>query len=493
MGVKPISYLREILKMRKIVNPFVGLEKYDAELKRHDLYKEIKELLVKHEAYDDSPIGHEFVAHFEKELPGIITAYSGDHSFINGSSEENINVVMEAVETGTALKAGLVAAVLVLIYKIIRVIINNPSFKGSGSGGGGRGSAVATKQQIEQLNDQVERYNNNSKELKDIEPTLSSNPLHKEEDSKVVKAAEKGIVIMEVQADGTAKEKETQSTSNENPIKKLAQTNFGVDPRQLAAFFAIEEPKEFDDILNTINALFEGLKKFKLNGFIAFLENTVSSIHTTQPETIIKTLNEPRTSEALQGLVNDVKECLIIDGNISSASELKETLSNGTELNKLISISYGKASTEGYPFKLIDIQTLSMDILSGVVGKSVILERAELAGKMNDNFMSVLDYQTELEDSETYQRLTMVSKLIDEGKNLLKEHGGEGFDGAVARLTEINTLVEVFTVHVLKLFATVRRQTDTLTKFLDELITRLTKANQALETVITIGKTDEGA
>ena len=40
----------------------------------------------------------------------------------------------------------------------------------------------------------------------------------------------------------------------------------------------MEYPKEFDDILNTINALFEGLKKFKLNGFIAFLENTVINI-----------------------------------------------------------------------------------------------------------------------------------------------------------------------------------------------------------------------
>src|SRR5699024_131227 len=103
---------------------------------------------LKSESYDNSPIGHNFVTQYEQQLPGIITAVSGDHSFLNSDEESNRRVIMEAVSGGMALKAGLVAAVLMIIYKIIRVMTNNPAFK---SGGGGRGTVPYVKEKQEQL------------------------------------------------------------------------------------------------------------------------------------------------------------------------------------------------------------------------------------------------------------------------------------------------------------------------------------------------------
>ena len=120
-------------------DPFKEVGRLEKELKRSELYEDILKQL-KTESYDASPIGHNFVLQYEQQLPGIITAVTGDHSFLNSDEETNRRVIMEAVSGGMALKAGLIAAVLMIIYKIIRVMTNNPAFK-AGGGGGGRNSA----------------------------------------------------------------------------------------------------------------------------------------------------------------------------------------------------------------------------------------------------------------------------------------------------------------------------------------------------------------
>mgnify|MGYP003619115608 FL=1 len=85
-------------------DPFKEVGRLEKELKRSELYEDILKQL-KTESYDASPIGHNFVLQYEQQLPGIITAVTGDHSFLNSDEETNRRVIMEAVSGGMALKA----------------------------------------------------------------------------------------------------------------------------------------------------------------------------------------------------------------------------------------------------------------------------------------------------------------------------------------------------------------------------------------------------
>ena len=167
--------------MNARLDPFKDVGRLEKELKRNELYEDILKQL-KNESYDSSPIGHHFVTQYEQQLPGIITAVSGDHSFLNSDEESNRRVIMEAVSGGMALKAGLVAAVLMIIYKIIRVMTNNPAFKaGGGGGGGGRGTAPYVAQKQEQLVKAAENLQEAIKEAKEATQVVKANALTRDE------------------------------------------------------------------------------------------------------------------------------------------------------------------------------------------------------------------------------------------------------------------------------------------------------------------------
>lgn len=471
--------------MRNIVNPFKGLEKHEQELKRHSLYAEIKQLLIQSEAYDDSAIGHEFVTHFEKELPGIITAHTQDHSFINGDTSINRRVIMEAVDGGAALKAGLVAAVLMLVYKIIMVVTNNKSFSKDGAGGG-RGSSSGTAQQLDDLKTETEAFKENLEQLKAVAPTIANNPLHKEEDSKVYKAADKAVRIFTVNDDGSTSEVD-------NPLREITKIKFVADPGNLAAFFAFKEPQHTASFFANMHETYEFLKKFNLSRFQQIMESTASTLGTSNVKAVSDSLNSEKTANAISEMVHSIASGLAPQEDIRTVEQLKELLSHTDAIEAFIGSSYVKAAAEPGEIPFLTLEELSEEVLNSSEGNSRLKAILTQAAKFNDIFNEIIDHTPELKDSVTYTQFQQVVTALKEGKELLREHKPEGYDSASARLQQIITLIEVFTVYILKIFATFRRQTDTGTQFLENNIARLKKANEAIKTVVETSKTDEGA
>lgn len=474
--------------MRTVNNPFAVVERQEIELKRHQLYAEMKNLITKNEAYDDSGIGHDFVTHYERQLPGIITAHANGHSFINSSPEENLQVVMEAIESGTALKAGLVAAALMLVFKIIRVVMNNPAFSNSG---GGRGTVTATKDAIAKLNEQAERHNDQVKELKDMAQTIASNPLHREDDSKVYKEAVKAIKIVTVNDDGTSGKVEDLS---KDPIKTLPVLKFRANPNNIAAFFAVVEADKQQFIFEYMDHLFDGINKLNLEAFIRNMDLLANVATTNNPKHVVETLNSERIAHLIGDLVTSLKVCLGIQSNANTASELKGELIHFDQVYKMISISYANAQNEpDFDAKLADLDMITQDVLMDLAGKSVIRETLEKAAVLNEKFASIVDNNPELAESDTYQRLQHISDSLDAVNGLLREGKVEGFDGAIARINEFRAIMDLLASRVLKLFAMFRKQTDSGFKFIEQTISDLEKFNDAIHNVIETAKTDEGA
>lgn len=128
-----------------------SIEKELQRYKRFEGRLALKEAL-KMEAYDDSPIDNQWVAEKEAEIPGLVTGLMPNHNYTIHPNEENKQIIMESLPSSAVLKGGLVAAALIIVFKILSVIRNNSAFSnGSGGGGGGRGTVTGTQQQLEKL------------------------------------------------------------------------------------------------------------------------------------------------------------------------------------------------------------------------------------------------------------------------------------------------------------------------------------------------------
>ena len=464
--------------MRKIVNPFAGLEKHENELKRHALYGEIKQLLIHAEAYDDSGIGHEFVTHFERELPGIITAHTQDHSFINGTPEENRRIIMEAVDSGMALKTGIVAAILLLVYKIIRVVINNKEF---GKDGGGRGSAAYTTQQFSDLKTQVDRFNENKKELKVVIPSAANNPLHTEEDSKVYKSADKAIQVFQIDDNGNA-----------NPVKMVEKIEFVATPGNLAAFFAFKDTKKSAEVLGKVDKVYKAMSRFNISKFINLMMTVASAASTTNLAHTTKAFNDEQSAKTLLSQINEIARAFDISAEVRSVEDLKTALTPYLDVDAVMNRSYKRVLEENAG-EVLSIAELSKSVMDIADGRSALKAIFDQTVVFNEEFTKITDNESDLEDSKFYQSLNMFVTALTGAKEALQSEKPEGYDSAAQRITQYIQLHELFTRGLLKIFATFRKQSDTGNEFLKVNIAKLEEVNKALETVITEVKTDEGA
>ncbi len=460
------------------LDPFKDVSRLEKELKRNELYEDILKQL-KNESYDASPIGHHFVTQYEQQLPGIITAVSGDHSFLNSDEESNRRVIMEAVSGGMALKAGLVAAVLMIIYKIIRVMTNNPAFKGDAGGGGGRGTAPYVAQKQEQLVKAAESLQDAIKEAKEATQVVKANALTRDETSPQYAAAEKAasaIKVYQHTAAGGLEEKPEAKTTSDNPlevIKSIDLTAFGFG--ELPAFMVVKDTEIFLHVMDKMNAVIKALNTYS-PGKLADMVEAVS-VKLSQPKDAAFMLS-PAYNNMIDELTNRIGQSLGVDLKGAAGFDRDQFMEAvKSDYDEMIRTSYEKALEED-PDVMIRYETFVVEF---VKPDGEFAERSALVADFNTSFNEFIGEHKELEDSGFYSNLQHYATKLTEYKASIKQEAElENKDEIIKRIDILISLIQVYTKFLLAALCMFRKEVDKIDKFREANIDKMEKLAKAL-------------
>lgn len=458
-------------------DPFKEVGRLEKELKRSELYEDILKQL-KTESYDASPIGHNFVLQYEQQLPGIITAVTGDHSFLNSDEETNRRVIMEAVSGGMALKAGLIAAVLMIIYKIIRVMTNNPAFKAGG--GGGRGTAPYVAQKQEELIKAAENLQDAIKEAKNATDVVKANAVTRDETSPQYAAAEKAASVIKVyqrDATGGLEEKPNQQTNNsENPldvIKSIDLSAFGFG--DLPSFMVASDDKIFFAVLNKMDGVIEALNTYSPGKLADMVESV--SVKLSQPKDAAFMLS-PAYNNMIDELTNRIGQSLGVDLKGSAGFDHDQFMSVvKSEYDEMIRTSYETALRED-PDAVIKYETFVIDF---VKPDGEFAKRSALVAIFNSSFNEFIGTHSELEDSGFYTNLQHYSDKLTEYKALIKQEADiPNKDEIIKRIDVLISLIQIYTKFLLAALCMFRKEVDKIDKFREANIDKMEKLAKAL-------------
>lgn len=460
-------------------DPFKEVGRLEKELKRSELYEDILKQL-KTESYDASPIGHNFVLQYEQQLPGIITAVTGDHSFLNSDEETNRRVIMEAVSGGMALKAGLVAAVLMIVYKIIRVLTNNPAFKAGGGGGGGRGTTPYVAQKQEELVKAAENLQNAIEEAKNATDVVKANAVTRDETSPQYAAAEKAASVIKVyqhSATGELEEKPNQQTNNsENPldvIKSIDLNAFGFG--DLPSFMVAGDDKIFFAVLNKMDGVIKALNTYNPGKLADMVESV--SVKLSQPKDAAFMLS-PAYNNMIDELTNRIGQSLGV--NLKGAIGFdRDQFMNAvkSEYDEMIRTSYETTLRED-PSAVIKYETFVIDF---VKPDGEFAKRSALVAIFNSSFNEFIGTHSELEDSGFYTNLQHYADKLTEYKALIKQEADiPNKDEIIKRIDVLISLIQIYTKFLLAALCMFRKEVDKIDKFREANIDKMEKLAKAL-------------
>ncbi len=434
---------------------------------------------LKNEAYDDAALDNMWVANVEKEVPGIITAYSGDHNFATSSPEENHRVIMEALDSGTAIKAGIIGAIILLIYKVYRVMTNNSAF--SGGGGGGRGSATHNSQKNEELRDAGKRASDVLNEVKEKANVAAKNKLNLEDDSPAYKGITKFIHTVNPQdAEKLGVDKD--------PFSLIRNAEFDiiyVDAGELPLYVLVKDPQEFTGIFTfyeTIVKIATGELKsafdfHTVNARVAYLSDRLHSSSKDQVLQVIESMDGVRGLVQLYAQFVGANVGQIMSdqelGEAKSVTLVRDKLRSFTdELNKLTTLL--KSAEENK--EIMSKDEIISDILSSLTGssESVILKRCELVGKFNDLFQGLLDdYPRDFESSGNggirEQIVSDLDRFIDNVKQS-DDYNPTERNTVINAVNELKAIYEMVQIQILGSIFKFRMNTDKINRFQDACI-----------------------
>lgn len=463
--------------MNARLDPFKDVRRLEKELKRNELYEDILKQL-KTESYDASPIGHNFVSHYEQQLPGIITAVSGDHSFLNSDEESNRRVIMEAVSGGMALKAGLVAAVLMIIYKIIRVMTNNSAFKGGA--GGGRGSAPYVAQKQEELVKAAENLKNAMKEAKDSIAIVKGNAAARDETSPQYEAAEKAAsayrVYTQLGNGSINEEAKQQSSENEDPLKTISDMDlsaFGFGT--LPGFMMVTKREDFLNVTAAMDHIIKALKQYSPGRLADMVEQVSVKLSRPQDSAFLLT---PAYNNMISELVSKLGTALGL-GDVNPTNLTK--LSIDPELKKtydlMIRTTYGQLMEQ----KDEDMIPLQDFIIDYVDPKGEFAERSAIVAEFNSSFSEFIGDNKELEDSNYYSNLQHYATKLTEYKQEIKQEPNlANKDELIKRIDLLISIIETYTKFLLAMLCVFRKEADKVDTFREANIDKMNKLAKAL-------------
>lgn len=464
--------------MNARLDPFKDVSRLEKELKRSELYEDILKQL-KSESYDSSPIGHHFVTQYEQQLPGIITAVSGDHSFLNSDEESNRRVIMEAVSGGMALKAGLVAAVLMIIYKIIRVMTNNPAFGTGGGGSGGRGTAPYVKEKQEQLVKAAENLQAAIKDAEAATEVVKANALTRDETSPQYAAAEKAASAIKVYQHsliGDLEEKPNGQTTSDNPldvIKSIDLNAFGFG--ELPGFMMVKDTEVFSHVLGKMDAVINALNTYS-PGKLADMVEAVSS-KLAQPKDSAFMLS-PAYNNMIDELATRVGKSLGVDLKGSAGFDLDQFMKAvKSDYSDMIHTSYEKSLEEDASL-MINYSTFVTDFVNP---DGEFAKRSALVADFNTSFNEFIGEHKELEDSGFYTNLQHYATKLTEYKALIKQEAElDNKDEIIKRIDVLISLIQVYTKFLLAALCMFRKEVDKIDKFREANIDKMEKLAKAL-------------
>ena len=464
--------------MNARLDPFKDVGRLEKELKRNELYEDILKQL-KNESYDSSPIGHNFVTQYEQQLPGIITAVSGDHSFLNSDEESNRRVIMEAVSGGMALKAGLVAAVLMIIYKIIRVMTNNPAFKAGGGGAGGRGTVPYVKEKQGQLVKAAEDLQTAIKDAEAATDVVKANALTRDETSAQYAAAEKAssaIKVYQLSPTGGLEEKPNGQATNENPldvIKNIDLSAFGFG--DLPSFMVVKDDKIFYSILKKMDEVVKALNTYSPGKLADMVESV--SVKLSQPKDAVFMLS-PTYNNMIDELTNRIGQSLGVDLKGSAESDRDQFMNAvKSDYDEMIRTSYETALRED-PNKVIKYETFVADF---VKPDGEFAKRSALIAIFNSSFNEFIGDHKELEDVAFFTNLEYYTTKLTEYKASIKQEAElDNKDEIIKRIDVLISLIQVYTKFLLAALCMFRKEVDKIDTFREANIDKMEKLAKAL-------------
>lgn len=466
--------------MNAHVDPFKGLARYEKELQRNELYQSILQQL-KSESYDASPIGHAFVNQYEQQLPGIITATTGDHSFLNSDEDTNRRVIMEAVSGGMALKAGLVAAILMIVFKIIRVMTNNSAFQGGG-GGGGRGTMPYVQEKQAELVTTANELKTALKEAKESLTVIKGNALSRDETSPQYEAAEavqSAYRVYAQEGDGAIVEVNKGSApakTEEDPFKAIEKMDLvAIGFGKIPAFMMVKDRKDFTNVIEIVNKVLKALNRYDPAKLLDMVEQVSSK------------LNQPKDSEFMLAdrynsmigeLVMRIGDALGWDTlEVNSVSRLTVKPELKDTYEKMIRTSYGQALDKP------EIQLMGLeDFISDFAEEDgEFAARSKAIAEFNEAFATFLGANKELEESRYYSSLQHYSTQLTEYKAEIKQAGDlPNKDVVLKRLDMLISIIETYSKYLLAILCIFRKETDKVDTFREVNIDKMKKLAKSL-------------
>jgi len=486
-------------------------------LKRLTLQESISQAL-KQEAYDDSGIDNTWVSNLEKEAPGIITAYSGDHNFTTATPEENRRVVMEAVNSGTALKAGIVAAVILLIFKVYRVLTNNKEFNMGGSGG--RGTSSYNAQQLEEVRAKGKQALEELEKAKEVINQVKSNPLNREDDSPVYKAVEQ----MNKAAAGNVPADEQKT--NKNPLDEAVNLKFEFLTRvfHLLPFYFITSSDEAFETALTFYELLVNFntgkmsKVFDFRVFITSMLNMVEDLSSMDLIQMSDNLVSPKYQDVwitiCQGIFTEfgklVPEIQQAASTLQGAKlpeyveALQKTVKPFTAMasEMMAPNTESLTSPDGETFGIFTDDELYKQAIayfesSGQTTTGSIFSRIEKIGSANEHFKEFVTlYEREFESSDGSGAMQQIYSRLDQIIARIKESGELEPDAKsvmMAHITSYKSLFDIVITQLLKTLFNFRTSADKANVMLKRMNSDLDMMLKKIVASIDTVKKNEGA
>lgn len=462
---------------------------------RHNLLNTLKL-----EAYDDSAIDNMWVAKLEKEVPGIVTAYSGEHNFATSTPEENRKVVMEALNSGTAIKASIIGAIILLIYKVYRVMTNNKSFAGGGSGG--RGSTIYNARRNEELRDAGVKAVEISTRVKENAAVAAENKLNLEDDSQAYRAAERFLNTVELDVN--------DEQAAENPFTRIEKMNFDIlykNAGELPSYIMEKDQNAFDDVFSFYTTLV-GIATGELRGAFDFhvvnqkVAELTDQLLTGSKDQMLKAiLNDNGVKGLMDRYSSYVGEHL---GRAMEDPELANNKTVGLIRNKLNGVMVEVARSTSL-FKNTEPTNNTMtkdevidDILRALEGghESKILKRCEMVGKFNDEFQTLLnDYPRDFGETGSSTIKEKIMADLDRVATRVKDD--DSFTPPERTMVlnavgELKAIYELVQVQILGSIFKFRMNTDKINKFQDLCIESLLDIyDSGVKFITTIEKSED--
>lgn len=457
---------------------FQSIASSEKHLERQEIYQSLQNR-IKSESADDVGITYDDIVQLEGAYPGIFTRFSGSHSFHLGTPQENAAVIMEAVEHGALLKAGVLAAVLTLIYKIIKVFINNSDFQGNNA----RGGETHTRTIRDETREVLVELDAQSKKLVPQLTELKKDPAKRELNDKSGRLAD--AILGLASGQGYPKESGLSSEKLDLLIQTLGD-NYPFHTGSMAAFIAIIDNGDFVEFINTSKSLIATLRdeSDRIVNFLATSVSLLANLKNRSVEAAVTAINNGDISTQIDEHAKRVGKSLF-RVNVDGLAHLKGMMNQLEGYKEILKMTLAEAD-EKKDGRFHSAQSFSKIYYDS--SDKFYQHRLVSMVRLNEEFKKLLDRVPDLKNQDIYQTSIELNTSIDEMVANFRANKSEGSQDAISDLLKLKDLNKIYFEHILANATSYRRKADTVTasmtkslEILKKLLTKVEETTKELE------------